>query len=94
MLAATAAEFLELQPLRRRLPVLGRRIIPLFAITALQRNNLSGHKTAPNSNLQITSLPLGLFTSCFTQRTKADQGRLSTTNKKAAITHLSSRHAI
>src|SRR4029077_12643887 len=35
VLAATAAEFLELQPLRRRLPVLGRRIIALFAITAL-----------------------------------------------------------
>jgi hypothetical protein len=35
VLAATAAEFLELQPLRRRLPVLGGRIIPLFAITAL-----------------------------------------------------------
>jgi hypothetical protein len=35
MLAATAAEFLKLQPLSRRLPVLGGRIIPLFAITAL-----------------------------------------------------------
>jgi hypothetical protein len=46
MLAATAAEFLELQPLRGRLPVLGGRIIPLFAITALQRNNLSGHKNS------------------------------------------------
>jgi hypothetical protein len=45
MLAATAAKFLELQPLRRRLPVLGGRIIPLFAITALQRNNLSGHRS-------------------------------------------------
>jgi hypothetical protein len=35
VLAATAAEFLELQPLGRRFAVLGRRIIPLFAITAL-----------------------------------------------------------
>jgi hypothetical protein len=35
MLAATSAEFLELQPLGRRLPVLGRRIVPLFAVTAL-----------------------------------------------------------
>jgi hypothetical protein len=35
VLAATVAEFLEFQPLRRRLPVLGRRIVPLFAITAL-----------------------------------------------------------
>jgi hypothetical protein len=35
VLAATAAKFLELQPFRRRLPVLGGRVIPLFAITAL-----------------------------------------------------------
>jgi hypothetical protein len=35
MLAATVTEFFEFQPFRRRLPVLGRRIIPLFAITAL-----------------------------------------------------------
>jgi hypothetical protein len=35
MLAATAAELLEFQPLGCRLPVLGRRIVPLFAITAL-----------------------------------------------------------
>jgi hypothetical protein len=35
MLAATVAELLELQPFRRRFTVLGRRIIPLFAITAL-----------------------------------------------------------
>jgi hypothetical protein len=35
VLAATAAEFLEFQPLRRRLAVLRGRIIPLFAITAL-----------------------------------------------------------
>jgi hypothetical protein len=44
VLAAAAAELLELQPFRRRFPVLGGRIIPLFAITALQRNNFSGHK--------------------------------------------------
>jgi hypothetical protein len=35
VLAATVAEFLELQPFRRRLAVLGRRIVPLFAVTAL-----------------------------------------------------------
>jgi hypothetical protein len=43
VLAATAAEFLEFQSLGRRLPILGRRIIPLFAITALQCNDFSGH---------------------------------------------------
>jgi hypothetical protein len=35
VLAATPAEFLEFQPLGRRLPVLRGRIITLFAITAL-----------------------------------------------------------
>jgi hypothetical protein len=35
VLAATVTELFELQPFRRRLPVLGGRIIPLFAITAL-----------------------------------------------------------
>jgi hypothetical protein len=35
VLTATAAEFLEFQPLGRRLAVLRCRIIPLFAITAL-----------------------------------------------------------
>jgi hypothetical protein len=35
VLAATIAELFELQPFRRRLPVLGGRIIPLFAVAAL-----------------------------------------------------------
>jgi hypothetical protein len=35
VLAATAAEFLEFQPLGRRLPVLRGRVIPLFALTTL-----------------------------------------------------------
>jgi hypothetical protein len=35
VLAAAATELLELQPFRRRLPVLGGRIIPLFAIATL-----------------------------------------------------------
>jgi hypothetical protein len=35
MLAAAVAELFQLQPLRHGLPVLGGRVIPLFAITAL-----------------------------------------------------------
>jgi hypothetical protein len=35
VLAATVAEFLEFQPFGRRLPVLGRRVVPLFAVAAL-----------------------------------------------------------
>jgi hypothetical protein len=44
MLAAPAAKLLQFQPVRRRLAVLGGRIVPLFAITALHRNDLSGHE--------------------------------------------------
>ena len=35
VLAATVAEFLELQPFRGRFAVLGRRVVPLFAVTTL-----------------------------------------------------------
>jgi len=44
MLPATAAEFLQLQPVRCRFPVLGLRVIPLFALAALPRDDLSGHE--------------------------------------------------
>jgi hypothetical protein len=46
VLTATAAEFLEFQPFGRRFAVLRCRIVPLFAITALQRDNFSGHKNS------------------------------------------------
>jgi hypothetical protein len=49
MLPATAAKLLLLQPLGHRFAVLGRRIVPLFAITALHRNNFSGHCSTPVS---------------------------------------------
>ena len=44
MLAAPAAKLLQLNPVRCRFTVLGGRIVPFFAFTALHRNNLSGHK--------------------------------------------------
>jgi hypothetical protein len=43
VLAAPAAELLQFQTVRRRFAVLGLRIVPLFAIATLQRNDLSGH---------------------------------------------------
>ena len=56
VLPATTAELLQLQPVRCRLPVLGFRIVPLFAITALHRNDLSGHKNkAPSYSLLASS---------------------------------------
>ena len=50
MLAAPPAKLFQLNPVRRRLAVLGRRIVPLFAITALHCNDLSGH-TKPTPSL-------------------------------------------
>jgi hypothetical protein len=44
MLPAPLAKLFQFQPVRSRLPVLGGGIVPLFAITALYRNNLSGHE--------------------------------------------------
>ena len=45
MLPAPETELLELQALRGRLTVLGGRIIPLFAVPALQVDNFSGHRS-------------------------------------------------
>ena len=47
MLAARAAELAEFQPARCGLLVLGGGVIAVFAITALQRNNLSRHSINP-----------------------------------------------
>ena len=43
VLTAEGAELFHLQPVWLGLPVLGGGIVPLFAITALHRNDLSGH---------------------------------------------------
>src|SRR6266481_6419783 len=43
VLAASGTELLQFDTVRCRLAVLGRRIVPLFALTTLQRNDLSGH---------------------------------------------------
>ena len=43
MLTALPAELFQFQPVRSRLTVLGLRIIPVFALTTLHRNNFSGH---------------------------------------------------
>jgi hypothetical protein len=43
VLPATLAKLLHLDAVRSRLPVLGGRVVAFFAITALHRNNFSGH---------------------------------------------------
>jgi hypothetical protein len=61
MLPATLAEFLHLQPVWSGFPVLGRRVIAFFAITALQRNDFSGHCSLPLFMWSGHSCPLLLF---------------------------------
>ena len=41
VLAARVAKLLRLQPVGMFFPILGRRVIPVFAIVALQRNNFA-----------------------------------------------------
>ena len=53
VLAAPVAELLQFQTVRCRFAVLGLRIVPLFAITTLQRNNLSGHCSLPKTALSL-----------------------------------------
>src|SRR5262249_16645516 len=45
VLPATLAKLLHLDPVRSCLPVFRGRVVALLAITALNRNNFSGHKT-------------------------------------------------
>ena len=49
VLATTRTELLEFQTLRRRLAVLGRRIIAFFTIRALQLTNFAWHRKTPYS---------------------------------------------
>ena len=46
MAAAATAEFIELKPVRRVLLILGRHVITLFALGALQNNVISWHKSS------------------------------------------------
>ena len=56
VLAALPAELAHLQPVRRRFPVLGRRVIPVLALGALQLNNFPRHSELP-PNLCGTAAP-------------------------------------
>jgi hypothetical protein len=56
MAAATTAELLKLQASRGVLFILGRHVIALFALGALQNYVISRHKTScPESRLQAAS---------------------------------------
>ena len=46
MAAAATAELFELKPVRRALFVLGRHVVALFALRALQNNVISRHNTS------------------------------------------------
>ena len=47
MLPAAPAKLLQLDAIRSRLAILGRRVIAFLALTALHCNDLSGHCSLP-----------------------------------------------
>jgi hypothetical protein len=49
--AATTAELFELQPVRRVLFVLGRHVVALFALRALQNDVISWHNSSVSGEL-------------------------------------------
>jgi hypothetical protein len=59
VLPAVPAELLHFQPLRRRFLILGRRIVPVFALRALERDDVARHiknslKLSANSYFMIS----------------------------------------
>jgi hypothetical protein len=60
VLAATATEFTEFQPLGRGLLVLGRHVVPTLAILALKHNVIAWHNLFPISDCQFFAAK-GLF---------------------------------
>ena len=75
--AAATAELFELQPVRRGLFVLGRHVIPLLALGALQNYVISWHKY---SSVRVTRLrvitPEGVTLATIQQRLKPFRHRL------------------
>ena len=57
VLAAAATEFAEFQAIRRGLLILGRRVIPTFAILTLKHNIIAWHNLFPISDCQFISAP-------------------------------------
>jgi hypothetical protein len=53
VLTATAAEFIEFEPLRRRLLVFRRHVVAAFALRALQDNVIAWHKSPSSLTRQI-----------------------------------------
>ena len=53
VLAATATELAEFQPVRRGLLILGRRVIPTLTNTALKHYVIAWHNSFPISDCQL-----------------------------------------
>ena len=56
MLAATATEFTEFQPVGRGLLILGRYVVPALTCLTLKRNVVSRHKTLTFLNSVLCTL--------------------------------------
>ena len=53
VLAATATEFAELQPVRRSLLILGRNVVAAFAFVTLKDNVIAWHVLNPDDCSEI-----------------------------------------
>jgi hypothetical protein len=53
VLAATATEFAEFQPVGRGLLILGRHVVPALTILTLKHNVIAWHKLFPISDCQL-----------------------------------------
>ncbi len=51
MTTAATAEFFKLKPIRRVLFILRRRVVALFALSALQNNIISCHKSSTSQKM-------------------------------------------
>jgi hypothetical protein len=53
VLAATATEFAEFQPVRRGLLILSRHVVPTLTIVTLKHNVIAWHKLFPISDFRL-----------------------------------------
>jgi hypothetical protein len=63
--AATAAELAEFQPIRRGFLILGRHVIPTFAILTLKHNVIAWHTLFPISDCQLPIVQTGCLQSAI-----------------------------
>jgi hypothetical protein len=68
VLATTATEFAEFQPVRRGLLILGRHVVPTLTILTLKHNVIAWHKLFPTSDCQLIHCQFPIANCQFSKR--------------------------